>query len=396
MSTLFPFTRTCPFDPPPQYAAARARAPLFSVTLWNGKRAWVVTRHAEVRAVLMDDKRFSGRMAQPDFPTVTEARVTVDRDERAFVGMDNPDHDRYRRFFTREFSVRRMQELIPRMEALANGLIDEMIAAGPPADLVTSLAVRYPSLVMSELFGSPYEDHRFIIDCAVARHGLTQTPGEAGSKARELAAYVRRLIDTKEATPGNDLVSRVIAEHVLPGHLSRDDFAEIGAMILRAGHDTTTNMIGMGTLLLLRDDALRAALAADPIKVKAAVEEFLRFVSPVQFSPRRVALEDVDIGGVLVSQGEGLFMSLPSANRDGQVFPHPDDVDIERDNGAHLAFGYGIHQCLGQMLARYELQVMYQAILQRLPTLQLAVPLEQIRFKDDMQIYGIRNLPVTW
>jgi len=396
MSTPFPFRRTCPFDPPPQYAETRAEAPLFAVTLWNGRRAWVVTRHAEVRTVLMDDKRFSGRMSQPDFPTVTEARVTVDRNERAFVGMDNPDHDRYRRFFTREFSLRRMQELIPRMETLANGLIDEMIASGPPADLVTSLAVSYPSLVMSELFGSPYEDHTFIIDCAVARHGLTQTPGEAGSKARELASYVRRLIDAKEARPGNDLVSRVIAEHVLPGSLSRDDFAEIGAMILRAGHDTTTNMIGMGTLLLLRDDSLRASLAADPSKVKAAVEEFLRFVSPVQFSPRRVALEDVEIGSVLVRKGEGLFMSLPSANRDKHVFADPDGIDIARDNDSHLAFGYGIHQCLGQMLARYELQVMYKTILARLPSLKLAVPLDKIRFKDDMQIYGIHNLPVKW
>jgi cytochrome P450 len=396
MSSAFPFRRTCPFDPPSQYAAARAEAPLFAVTLWNGKRAWVVTRHAEVRAVLMDDKRFSGRMAQPDFPTVTAARVAVDRNERAFVGMDNPEHDRYRRFFTREFSVRRMQALIPRMETLANGLIDEMIAAGPPVDLVASLAVRYPSLVMSELFGSPYEDHTFIIRCAVARHGLRQTADEAETKARELAAYVRRLIDTKEATPGDDMVSRVIAEHVLPGNLSRDDFAEIGAMILRAGHDTTTNMIGMGTLLLLRDEKLRCSLAADPSKVEAAVEEFLRYVSPVQFSPRRVALEDVEIGGVVVKKGEGLFMSLPSANRDERMFADPDSIDIERDNSEHLAFGYGIHQCLGQMLARYELQVMVKAILARLPGLNLAVPLEEIRFKDDMQIYGIHNLPVTW
>lgn len=396
MSATFPFKRTCPFDPPPQYAAARAEAPLFAVTLWNGRRAWVVTRHAEVRAVLMDDKRFSGRMAQPGFPTVTEARVTVDRNERAFVGMDNPDHDRYRRFFTREFSVRRMQALIPRMETLANGLIDEMIATGPPADLVTSLAVRYPSLVMSELFGSPYEDHAFIIGCAMARHGLKQTAEEAATKARELTAYVRRLIEAKEAKPGDDMVSRVIAEHVLPGNLSREDFAEIGAMILRAGHDTTTNMIGVGALLLLRDEGLRATLAADPSKVEAAVEEFLRYVSPVQFSPRRVALEDVEIGGVTVRKGDGLFMSLASANRDEQVFPDADDVDIARDNSEHLTFGYGIHQCLGQMLARYELQVMYRAILARLPGLRLAVPLEQIRFKDDMQIYGIHNLPVTW
>ncbi|MBL8381531.1 MAG: cytochrome P450 [Burkholderiales bacterium] len=392
----YPFARESPFDPPPQFARERARAPLFPVTLWNGARAWVVTRHAEARAILLDDARFSGRMAHPDFPTVTEARVTVDRNERAFVGMDNPEHDRYRRLFTREFSVRRMQALIPGMQALADDLIDDMIAAGPPADLVARLAVRYPSLVMSQLFGSPYEDHTFIIGCAVARHGLTQTPGEAETKARELAAYVRRLIDAKERAPGDDMVSRVIAEHVLTGRLSRDEFAEIGAMILRAGHDTTTNMIGMGALLILRDDALRARLAADPAQIEPAVEEFLRYVSPVQFSPRRVALEDVAIGGVTVKKGEGLFLSLPAANRDPRVFADPDTVDIGRDNSMHMTFGYGIHQCLGQMLARYELQVMFATLLRRLPGLRLAVPLEAIRFKNDMQIYGVHNLPVAW
>ena len=391
-----PFARACPFDPPPQYAEARAHGPLLAVTLWNGKRAWVVTRHAEIRAILMDDRRFSGRMGDPDFPTVTAARVAVDRNERAFVGMDNPEHDRYRRFFTREFSVRRMQALIPKMQVLADGLIDELLAQGPPADLVASLAVKYPSLVIAELFGSPYADHVFIIRCAVARHGLTQSPEEAETKARELAAYVRRLIDSKEENPGDDMLSRVIAEHVKPGNLSRDDLAEIGAMILRAGHDTTTNMIGMGSLLLMRDDALRARLTADPRLIDAAVEEFLRFVSPVQFSPRRVALEDVEIAGVMVKQGEGLFMSLPSANRDEQLFACPDRIDIERDTSQHLTFGYGVHQCLGQMLARYELQVMYATILKRLPTLRLAVPLQEIRFKDDMQIYGVHNLPVSW
>jgi cytochrome P450 len=299
----FPFGRECPFHPPSLYAQARRDGPLFAVTLWNGRRAWLVTRHEEIRAVLMDDARFSGAMAHPDFPTVTEARVTVDRNERAFVGMDNPAHDHYRRMFTREFSVRRMLALRPQIEAIAATVIDELVAHGPPADLAGTLAVKFPSLVMSALIGSPYEDHRFIIDCAVGRHGLTQTPGEALEKARALAAYFRRLIDAKEAAPGDDLVSRVIESHVKPGHLSRDDFAEIGAMLLRAGHDTTTNMIGMGMLLCLRDEDLRRR-AADPASVDAAVEELLRFITPVQFSPRRVALEDVEIGGVTVRKGE--------------------------------------------------------------------------------------------
>jgi cytochrome P450 len=392
----FPFRRECPLDPPSLYARAREAAPLYAVTLWNGRRAWLVTRHAEIRAVLTDDRRFSGAMAQPDFPTVTEARVTVDRNERAFVGMDNPAHDHYRRMFTREFSVRRMLALKPRIQAIADAAIDELVAQGPPADLAATLAVKFPSLVMSELIGSPYEDHRFIIDCAVGRHGLTQTPGEALEKARALAAYFRRLIDAKEAAPGDDLVSRVIESHVKPGHLSREDFAEIGAMILRAGHDTTTNMIGMGMLLVLRDDALRRRLAARPEAVDAAVEELLRFVTPVQFSPRRVALEDVEIGGVTVRRGEGLFLLLASANRDERVFADPDRLDFGRDASDHLTFGYGIHQCLGQTLARYELQVVYPALLGRLPGLRLAAPLEEIRFKDDMQIYGVHNLPVAW
>ena len=362
----FPFGRECPFHPPSLYARARGAGALFAVTLWNGRRAWLVTRHEEIRAVLMDDRRFSGAMAHPDFPTVTEARVTVDRNERAFVGMDNPAHDHYRRMFTREFSVRRMLALKPRIQAIADAVIDELEAHGPPADLAGTLAVKFPSLVMSALIGSPYEDHRFIIDCAVGRHGLTQTPGEALEKARALAAYFRRLIDDKEASPGDDLVSRVIESHVKPGHLSRDDFAEIGAMLLRAGHDTTTNMIGMGMLLCLRDADLRRR-AADPTAVEAAVEELLRFVTPVQFSPRRVALEDVEIGGVTVRKGEGLFLLLASANRDERLFADPDRIDCARDAADHLTFGYGIHQCLGQTLARYELQVVYPALLGRLP-----------------------------
>lgn len=393
---LFPFKRDDPLHPPPEYALARANGALCPVTLWNGKRAWLVTRHADIRAVLSDDQRFSGAMAHPEFPTVTPARVVVDQNERAFVGMDNPAHDRYRRMFTREFSVRRMAALKPQITAIAEGLIDTLEQSGPPADLVATLAVKFPSLVMSALLGSPFEDHEFIIQCAVARHGLTQTAAEAELKARELTAYVRRLIDQKDASPSDDMISRVIAEQVRPGHLSRDDFAEIGAMILRAGHDTTTNMISMGTLLLLRNDRMRALLRDEPELIESAVEELLRFITPVQFSPRRVALQDVEIGGVKVASGDGLFLLLASANRDERLFAQPDSLDLRRDAAEHLTFGYGIHQCLGQMLARYELHILFNTLLRRLPALRLAVAFDDIPFKHDMQIYGVHSLPVTW
>lgn len=392
----FPMRRDDPLSPPAAYARARKSAGPCRVTLWNGTQAWIVTRHEQVRAILADDARFSGRFGQDGFPTVTEARVAVDRGERAFVGMDNPEHDRYRRMLTQEFSVPRMRALEPEIARLAESLIDELVAAGPPQDLVGTLAVRFPSLVMSALFGSPYEDHRFIIECAAARHGLTQSVGTATSKARELVDYVRRLIDAKEAAPGDDLPSRVLQAHVHAGRMTKDELAEIGAMILRAGHDTTTHLIGLGTLLLLRDDAQRARLAADPAGIARAVEELLRMVSPVQFSPRRVARVDVEIGGVTVRAGEGLFLLLGSANRDAAVFPDPDALDLGRDAARHLAFGFGIHQCLGQTLARIELRIVFEAILRRLPALRLAVPFETLRFRDDMQIHGVHALPVTW
>jgi cytochrome P450 len=391
----FPFRRSDPLQPPGEYAAARATQPIVPVTLWNGRRAWLVTRYEDLRTIVTD-ARFSGAFADPEFPSVTEARVVVDKQERAFVGMDNPRHDHYRRMFTKEFSTRRMMALRPRMEAIANRLVDDLVAQPQPADLVKHLAVPFPSLVMCDLVGSPYEDHAFIIRCAAARHGLLQTPADAEQKARELAGYFMDLIRRKEAEPGDDMVTRIIDEHVRPGHLSREDFAEIGAMILRAGHDTTTNMIGLGTLILLEHPEQAAAVREQPEVVAGAVDELLRYISPVQFAPRRVALEDVAIGDVVIRKGDGVFALNPAANRDPAAFADPDRFDVHRDASHHVAFGFGIHQCLGQILARIELQVVFPLLLRRLPRLRVAAREGEIRFKDDMQIYGVHNLPVAW
>jgi cytochrome P450 len=237
--------------------------------LWeaDGARGFLNALQHDMRSVVTDP-RFSGEFAHPDFPTVTEARVVVDKEERAFVGMDNPRHDHYRRMFTKEFTAKRMIALRPKMAAIANRLIDALVAQPQPADLVAAIAVPFPSLVMCDLVGSSYDDHRFIIECAAGRHGLLQTPRQASQKARELADYFMRLILRKEKEPGDDLVSRVIEEHVRPGNLSREDFAEIGAMILRAGHDTTTNMIGLGTLILLQHPE-QAAAVARPARARA-------------------------------------------------------------------------------------------------------------------------------
>jgi hypothetical protein len=298
--------------------------------------------------------------------------------------------------FTKEFTTKRMMALRPKIESITAELLDGMARKGPPVDLIEALAVELPTLVMCELFGSPYEDHAFIMKCAAGRHGLKQSPEEASRSARDLVDYCRNLIERKERAPADDMLSRVIDEHVWTGALSREDLAEICSMILRAGHDTTTNMISLGTMLLLQHPDQLAELKRDPSLVNGAVEELLRYLSPVQFAPRRVALEDAEIGGSLIRKGEGVFSLGPSANRDESVFESPDRFDIHRDASKQLAFGYGIHHCLGQGLARIELQVVFSMLFARFPDLRLAVPAEEIPFKEDMQIYGVYRLPVAW
>lgn len=392
---LFPFTRRDPFDPPAEYARARGTCPVSPVRLWNRQRAWLLTRMAQFRAVLQD-KRFSGEFARADFPAVTEARVAIDKAERAFVGMDNPRHQHFRRMFTREFSHKRMMALRPRIEAITADLLEHMAKKGPPADLVEDLAVKLPSLVMCELFGSPYEDHTYIMKCAAGRHGMKQTPAEAAQAAQDLVAYCRTLIDTKERAPADDMLGRVIVEYVVPGLLGRDELADICSMILRAGHDTTTNMIGVGTLVLFQHPAQLAKLKSNPALIERAVEELLRYVTPVQFAPRRVALEDAELCGMNIRKGDGIFAVAPSANRDEEAFPDPDRLDIERDASQHVSFGYGIHQCLGQGLARVELHVAFSMLFARFPGLRLACRLDEVPFKYDSQIFGAYRLPVAW
>lgn len=392
---LFPFKRANQFELPELYGKAREECPVFPVTLWNGQRAWLLTRHEDFRKVLIDP-RFSGEFARDDFPTVTEARKAIDKLERAFVGMDNPRHDHFRRMFLKEFTTKRMLALRPQIEKITDDLLDAIAAKGPPVDLVSALAVELPALVMCELFGSPYEDHTYIMTCAAGRHGLSQSPEEAARTANALVQYCRDLIVRKEEDPADDMLSRVIEAHVKTGELDREDLADICSMILRAGHDTTTNMISLGTLLLLEHPDQLARLKSEPALIGQAVDELLRYLAPVQFAPRRVALEDVEVNGSLIRKGEGVFAVAPSANRDACEFADPDRFDVGREAAHHVTFGYGIHRCLGQGLARIELEVVFAKLFHRFPGLRLAEPFETVPFKYDSQIYGLYRLPLTW
>jgi cytochrome P450 len=254
-----------------------------------------------------------------------------------------------------------------------------------------------PSLVICELLGVPYADHAFFQDNIETFNRRDAAPHEGVEADRRLLAYMDQLIDDKLASPGDDVMSGV-AQRVDAGELSRDEAKRIGQLLLLAGHDTTANMITLGTLALLQHPDQVAILQGtdDSAVVAGAVEELLRYLSIVHIGHPRAALEDIEISGHVIHAGDGLLLPSETANRDPSIFPDPDRLDITRDARRHVAFAFGAHQCLGQNLARVELQIVYGTLFRRIPNLRLATSLDEVRFKREALIYGVEELLVTW
>ncbi|MDF9811181.1 cytochrome P450 [Streptomyces sp. SPB162] len=391
----FPARRGCPMDPPALLGELREQAPASRVTLWDGSRPWLVTRHAEARQVLRDE-RFSADSSRDGFPFVSRAATALRDSPPSFIRMDPPEHDRRRRMVTQEFMIKRVARLGPRVERMVDGLLDDMIAAGPPADLVDAFALPLPSLVICELLGVPYADHAFFQDRS--RVLLNQhTPVEQVRAARdELSGYLRDLVEEKAVHPQDDLLGRLLAAHPDRDELTLDDTVRMALLLLIAGHETTANMTALSVLDLLQHPRQWELLCADPGRVAGAVEELLRHQTIVHTGLPRVALADTEIGGVTVRAGDGVLVSLAAANRDERAFPEPDRLDVGRPGRRHLAFGFGVHQCLGQPLARLELQIALTGIVRRLPGLRIAVPTGELSFRDTMAIFGLFQLPVAW
>jgi cytochrome P450 len=299
---------------------------------------------------------------------------------------------------TAPFAVRQVESMRPGIQQIVDGLIDDMLAGTKPADLVEAFALPVPSLVICQLLGVPYADHEFFQRNSRLLINRDTPPEQARQAQTALIAYLDDLIASKLAAPGDDLLSRLAIERVRTGELTRRDLAALGRLLLVAGHETTANMIALGTLALLRHPAQLAALrdSDDPALVAGAVEELLRYLSIVHSGRRRVALADVEVGGQVIRAGEGLVMANDIANRDESVFPGSARLDVRRDARQHVAFGFGVHQCLGQPLARVELQVVYGTLYRRIPALALAASLDEIPFKHDGLVYGVYELPVTW
>ncbi|WP_207755985.1 cytochrome P450 [Nonomuraea cypriaca] len=382
-----PTTRTDPFDPPDGLGAL---PPLSRLAYPDGHLGWLATGHAAVRAVL-SDPRFSSRTELKHAPVLSgQGDLGADLVRPGmFVHMDPPDHTRYRRLLTGRFTVQRMRWLEPRIEKLTEAHLDALERHGPPADLVTEFALPIPSLVICELLGVPYADRERFQRASALVMRNESTGGEVMEAYVSLYAFLGELVAAKREEPADDLVSGLLAAD----DLTDEELINISLLLLIAGHETTANMISLGAYRLLTDPGQVGRLHADPA---AAVEELLRYLSIAHIGPIRVALEDVELEGEIIGAGESVTVSLPAANRDPARFDDPDRLDLGRHASGQLAFGHGIHQCLGQQLARIELRLAYTALFRRFPGLRLAVPPEEVTMRTDMLVYGVHRLPVAW
>lgn len=390
----FPLPRPdgCPFDPPTQLRELQERGPIHRVRLADGSTPWLVTRHADQRAVLRDP----GVGADPHHPGFPR-NAPLKGSTLSFMHLDDPEHGRLRRMVSAPFTAKKVQALRPLVQRIVDGLLDQLAAGPKPADLVEAFALPVPSMVVCHLLGVPYDRHEHFQRCSSVYISRGSTPEQRTAAIGELAAVLRDLVAVKAAQPADDLLSAV-AGHVAAGELTPEQGTELAVLLLVGGYETTANMISLGVLALLRHpDQLRLVRDAEDLAtVTRAVDELLRYLSITHRGRRRVALRDLEVAGTLVRAGEGLVIPLEIGNRDPDVFPDPLVLDVTKGLRDHLAFGAGPHQCLGGSLAVLELEVAYRSLLRRFPDLALAVDFDDIPFKHDAFVYGVHELPVTW
>ncbi|HVH23711.1 MAG TPA: cytochrome P450 [Pseudonocardia sp.] len=382
------------FDPIPELATIREDEGVRELQTDFGARVYLVARYADVREVLGDARRFSNDSAfRPPEDTRTDAERERDRAGN-LLALDPPDHTRLRRMLTPEFTVHRMRRLEPRIVEIVEEQLDQFARSGPPADLVAGFALPVPSLVICELLGVPYADR----DEFQSRSGLLLDLSLPMDQRRELARenreYMTALVARAEANPGEDMLGMLVREH---GHdLTRDELIGIGELLLIAGHETTSNMLGLGTLALLRNPDQLALVRDDPTASAPAVEELLRWISIVHTGVVRTTTTEVELSGTRIGPGELVLCALPTANRDPALITDPERLDVRRGAPGHVAFGHGVHHCLGAPLARMEMRIAFPALLRRFPTLALAVPEPELAFRAHHFVYGLHELPVTW
>jgi cytochrome P450 len=385
------------FDPTPELREIRETTGVRTVVNAFGMQVYLVTRHDDIKAVLSDHERFSnGRppgFVLPGAPVATEEEQ-ASANAGNLLGLDPPEHQRLRRMLTAEFTVRRMKRLEPRIVEIVEQQLDDMESVGPPADLVAHFALPIPSLVICELLGVPYDNREGFQRRSARQLDLSLPIPERMRLRREGREYMAGLVAGARRDPGDDMLGMLVREH--GAELTDNELIGIASLLLLAGHETTSNMLGLGTLALLRHPEQMAIVREDPDAAVPAVEELLRYLSIVHSTIPRITTTEVEVAGVRIPAGELVFLSLPSGNRDPGFIDAPETLDIRRGAPGHLAFGHGVHHCLGAPLARMEMRIAFGVLLRRFPKLALAEQLSHVKFRQFHFIYGLQALEVTW
>jgi cytochrome P450 len=390
-------------DPFPLFAEVRQLGPVQEVTLADGHGAWLVTQHDEARAALSDprlSKDMQAALAGGD--AVVAEGLPGPEFARHMLVVDPPDHSRLRRLVSGAFSVRRIERLQPRVQAVIDDLLDGIAKQGGDAtvDLVAAFAFPLPFTVICELLGVPEPDRQPLGDALKTLLGPTGTDEEyarAKVASDAVVEMLNALVETKQQHPADDLVSALISARDGDARLDQRELLSTIFQLIVAGHDTTTSLIGNSVVALLRHPDQLATLKAHPEMIPAAVEELLRYDAPVPHSTFRYAVEPIELGGVTIPAGAQVIINLASACHDETHYPRSEELDIERPEVRHLAFGHGIHFCLGAPLARMEGHLALGTLFTRFPELRLAVPVEALHWGhgDGLVLRGLSVLPVV-
>ncbi|MFI5613919.1 cytochrome P450 [Amycolatopsis sp. NPDC051903] len=388
MLSALPVDRDDPFDPPPQLGSCREDTPIARLRYPDGHVGWLVTSYSASRAVL-GDPRFSNRQELRRNAVHGGAGHEPPASPGMFLRTDPPVHTRYRRMLAKHFGLQQITAFAPTVSRIVDERLDALLAGGPVADLVTSFVVPVSLRAICDLMGISTEHRqRFHASSTLAADAEAEEAARARAFA-ELSALLSDIVAAERAAPGEG----VLGDLVRRGDVTNQELANLTLLLLTVGHDTTSSMLSLSAFVLLRQPDQRTTLTRN---ADGAVEELLRYLTIIQFGTVRTALEDVEVDGVVISAGEAVTVSLPAANRDPRQFRDPDVLDLNRPAGAHLAFGHGVHHCLGLHLARLQLRLGLVGLFGRLSGLRLAVPASEIRCRDRKSVYGVHRLPVTW
>ncbi|MPY50546.1 cytochrome P450 [Streptomyces acidicola] len=389
-----------PLEAPAEWQELRRKCPVATVELPSGDKAAYLTRYDDIKA-LLSDPRFVRPTAADGAARIAPEGAggpVANGDASLAIADRGEAHLRWRRHIGKYLTAKRVTALRPGMTAIAESLVDNLVDQGQPGDLKATVGFPLPVYVICDLLGAPAEDRDRFSHWSDAFLNISRyTTEEARESYTEFAEYMSALIAAKRAEPGDDLIGNLIKDSTEDGEgLSDDLLLNTGMGLLVAGHETTANMIGKMVSMLLADRTRWERLLADPSLVRTAVDEVLRFDANFGFGVRRYLGEDVEVGGELLPGGTTVVCSLSAANRDEQVFADPGEMDLTRAPNPHMTFGAGPHACLGQSLARTELQVVLETLLRRLPTLRLAVPVEELQRVEGLLVGGLRTVPVRW